>query len=269
MSKKPRKWSINVQFPKPVTVLGMKHLPDGTIEYFDNGVPFKPKKVYFEVGYDRDKKNKVINKIVVDPNKVSVNPYVSLKRFDFIYAIDTNTKVVNNKVISVSSIILCTLEFGKGDILNIQYEFKPSLEFWNIKHHPENVAWMKLIQTIIQIPTYDPNWKIGIVVDSDLGNLPAYNARTIPIYSDFYLPENFELMYASAEVGTSDHLVNSLIGLCEHMAKFILKKLSLKEIPNTGLIEILNEPFTHCRVWRLSSHPVDDETMLSIPYADK
>jgi hypothetical protein len=269
MSKKPRKWSINVQFPKPVTVLGIKRLPDGTIEHFDNGVPLKPETVDYEVGYDREKKNKVINKIVLEPNRISVNPYVSLKKFDFIYAIDTNTKVVNDKVISISSIILCTLDFGKDGIITVQYELKPSLEFWNIKHHPENIAWMKLIQAIIQNPTYDPNWKTGIVVDSDLGNLPVYNARSIPIYSDFYLPENFELIYASAEVGKREYLVNNLIALCEHMAKSLLKKLSLNEIPDTGLKEVSNEPYTHFRFWGFSNHPIDDKTVLSIPYIDK
>jgi hypothetical protein len=35
MNKKPRKWSINVKFQKPVTELGIKRLLDGTIQYFD------------------------------------------------------------------------------------------------------------------------------------------------------------------------------------------------------------------------------------------
>ena len=51
MNKKPRKWSINVQFQKPISELGIGNLPDGTIQYFDNGVPVKPAKVGYEIGY--------------------------------------------------------------------------------------------------------------------------------------------------------------------------------------------------------------------------
>jgi len=249
MKKKPRKWSINVQFQKPITELGIGNLPNGTIQYFDNGVLVKPAKVGYEIGYDREKKKKVINKIDLDPNRITVNPDESLQKFGLIYAIDTNTRATNGKLLSVTCIVLCKLDLAVDGTLAVQYGPLRGLEFWNIKDHPENVAWMKVIQFITQDPTHNLNSKIGVVVDSDLGNLPAYNARSIPIYSDFYLPENFELIYASADVGKKEFLVNHLISLSEDMAKSLLTRILLNEDPDTQMEEVNNEPYTHFRMW--------------------
>jgi hypothetical protein len=174
-----------------------------------------------------------------------------------VYAIDTNTKNANDKAISVSTIVLCKLDSDADGNLTVQYGPLRSLEFWNIKDHPENVAWMKVIQFITQDQTYNPNWKIGVVVDSDLGNLPAYNTRSLPIYSDFYLPENFELIYASADRGKGEFLVNHLIAMSEDMAKSLLTKI-LSESSNTHLEETNNEPYTHFRIWYFTGYPPDN-----------
>ena len=48
---------------------------------------------------------------------------------------------------------------------------------------------------IMANPEYDETNKIGMVVDSDLGNIPDFNSREKPIINDFYLPFGFELIY--------------------------------------------------------------------------
>lgn len=259
MKKKPRKLSISVHFEKPVTVLGVRDLPDGTIQHFDNGVHVKPEKVGYEIGYDRQKKKKVINKLDLDPNWIAVNPDASLRKFDLIYAIDTNTKAANGKVISVATVVLCKLDLATDGNITVQYGPLYSLEFWNIQDHPENVAWMKVIRFITQDQAYNTNQKIAIIVDSDLGNLPAYNTKSLPIYSDFYLPTNFELIYASAEVGTEEFLVNHLIALCENMAKSLLAKILRDEATGTHPKEVSNEPYTHFRIWNFAGFPPEKE----------
>ena len=119
---------------------------------------------------------------------------------------------------------------------------------------------MKVIQFITQDQAYNTNQKIGIIVDSDLGNLPAYNARSLPIYFDFYLPTNFELIYASAEVGKTEFLVNRLIALCEDMAKSLLAQILLNEAADTHPGEVNNEPYTHFRLWNFTGFPQENET---------
>lgn len=249
MNKKPREWSINVEFEKPATELRIRNFSNGDIRGFDNGVPVKRARVGYEIGYNREKKKKVINKMELDPNRITANPDESLQKFDLVYAIDTNTMAASGKLLSVTCIVLCELDLVDDGVLDIRYGPFRALEFWNIKYHPENVAWMKVIQFITQDPVYNPNSKIGLVVDSALGNLPAYNARSMPIYSDFYLPENFELIYASADVGKGEFLVNHLISMSEDMAKSLLARILLNEDPDTNIQEVNNEPYTHFKMW--------------------
>jgi SEC-C motif-containing protein len=260
MHKKPRKWSINVQFQEPVTTLGIGTRPDGTIQYFSDGAPINPGKVDYETIYDRKNKKKVIHKLDLDPTQITDNPDLSLRKFDLIYAIDTNTKAGNGNVISVATVVLCKLDFAADGTINYQYGPIHSLEFWNIKDHPENVAWMKVIQFITQDQSYYPGQKIGMIVDSDLGNLAAFNARALPIYADFYLPENFELLYASAEVGTEEFLLNHLIALSEVMAKSLLTGILLNKASDTNPREVNDEPYTHFRHWSFSGFPQENET---------
>jgi hypothetical protein len=248
MNKKPRTTSITMDMGKPVVVNGIRMLPDGTVELLNNGLPLTPESAYHDINYDRKKNPKILNKISLDPKQLSVDPHLALKNFDLIYAIDTNTKLVNDDVISISCIVLSKLTYCKNNEIIAKYAPIHCLEFRNIKEHAENIAWMKSIQLIIANPSYSPKLKIGFVVDSDLGNLPAYNKRTAPIYDDFYLPQNIELIYASADVG-KEFLVNKLIALCEKEAKILLEDISLNKISNENLQEVISEPYTHFRLW--------------------
>lgn len=248
-NKKPRKWTLSVQFEKPVTELRLGNTPYGFINSSTNGVPIKPEKVIYETSYDREKKKKVINKLELDRDYTSLNPDIFLHKFDIIYAVDTNTKIEEEKTISVTTIILCKLEKMLDGDITVNYGPLYSLEFWNLKEHAENFAWMKVIQFITRDNAYNPDWKIGIIVDSDLGNLSAYNSRSLPIYSDFYLPENFKLIYASAEVGKEEFFVNHLIAMCDDMARKLLTRILTKEIANENLEEVSDQPYTHFRRW--------------------
>ncbi len=273
LNKKPRTWAINVDMGKPVVVNAIRRLPNGTFELLSDGFPIVPEKVQFEVGYEREKNRKVLNVMPIDPNRLSDNPHLTLQKFDLIFAIDTNTRFVDNKVISVTGIILCKLKLDNDETITVQYAPLHSLEFWNIKDYPKNaekIGWMKSIQLMLQNPEYDPNWEIGIVVDSDLGNLPAYNARSIPIYSNFYLPQNFELIYASADVGKREYLVNRLIATSEKMAKFLLRNISQNKMSDAGLEEVSNEPYTHFRFWNVSGSEEGGKTgtVILTPYID-
>jgi SEC-C motif-containing protein len=255
MKRKPRKWSVTTHFQKPITTLGIGHLSDGTVQFFDDGVPVKDAKVEYKTIYDRKRKKKVINKIDLIQHQNAVDPdALLLQKFDLIYAIDTNTKNINGTLISVASVILCMLNLVTDDTFDIQYGHLQSLEFWNIKNHPENIAWMKAIQFITQDPANNPDRKIGIIVDSDLANLSAYNTGTLPIYSDFYLPKNFELIFASADAGTQEFLANHLISLCHKLAGSLLMKISLDTIPDKHPEEVKNEPYTHFRRWNFSGN---------------
>jgi len=67
-------------------------------------------------------------------------------------------------------------------------------------------------------------------VDSDLSNIPAYNARWTPLYGDFFLPERFQLIYASSDAGRG-YLANKLIQMADRAAYQLLEYLAAGKAP--------------------------------------
>jgi len=250
-NKKSRNKFTTMDMGKPAIVNGIKMFSDGTFKLLNNGLPLTPENAYHEINYNKGKGSKILNKIPLNPNQLLNDPNLALKNFDLIFAIDTNTKLVNGEIISISCIVLCKLTQSKNNATIAEYAPIHFLEFKNIKQNAENIAWMKSIQLITTNPFYNPKLKIGFVIDSDLGNLPAYNKRTAPIYADFYLPQNIELIYASADVG-KEFIVNKLISLCDKEAKKLLEDRSLNKISNKNLQEVNNEPYTHFGFWDIN-----------------
>ncbi len=97
--------------------------------------------------------------------------------------------------------------------------------FWNIKDKEENIAWMTAIELIQKNPVVTENLKIGIIVDSDLGNIDRYNNRESPIYGNFYLPANMHLVYASTD-GGKEYAANRLISLADKESSKLLTVLA-------------------------------------------
>jgi hypothetical protein len=248
MNKKPRTTAITMDMGKPVAVNGVRVSPDGSVELLRDGVPLIPEKAYHDVSYSRGKGPKILNRMPIDPARLVVNQYRHFKDFNLLYAIDTNTRNVNSEKISISCVVLCKITAVEEDHMTAEYAPIHCLEFRNIKQFAENIAWMKAIQFVISHPLYGPNLKIGFIVDSDLGKLSAYNSRSLPIYGDFYLPQNVELIYASADVG-KEFLENQLISVCDKEAEMLLEAVSKGKFSDGNLQEMKNEPYTHFRFW--------------------
>lgn len=86
-------------------------------------------------------------------------------------------------------------------------------------YHPwamkiETVTWMEVIKKLQELIPCDK--KVGIVIDSELGNLEGYNNRTVPVFGEWYLPDNYTFMYATAN--TSDEWCNKMIRQCDKAA---------------------------------------------------
>jgi len=72
-------------------------------------------------------------------------------------------------------------------------------------------------------PDFEKGAKTALVVDCDYKNIPFYNKRELPISNDFYLPESFHLVYASADK-PNDGLANRLIKRADYEASNLLKQ---------------------------------------------
>ncbi|MHB8222677.1 MAG: hypothetical protein ACYDHV_07520, partial [Desulfurivibrionaceae bacterium] len=99
------------------------------------------------------------------------------------------------------------------------------------------IGWMLLIKHIQSEIKYTKFNKIGIIVDSDLGNLKEYNSRNQPIFDNFLLPEKFQLIYASSDTG-KDLFANKMLKYADKASSLCLEALRDGTIPlNTKIVE--------------------------------
>lgn len=199
------------------------HIENGIVTLRDkNGVPYTQSGIEMTKTYTGEKKTRVITK-ATELKTGSNNVAEWLKNFDVVYAADTNTKPIHNgkRNYSIGSVykgeIRQTSENG-GEICCKRYAAFAWV--WSGDRKIENETWVRAMRKI-QAEELD-NKRIGFVIDSDLGNYEAYNNRTMPLLNEFYLPENFTLLYASSDY--SDEWTNQMIKLCDKSASADLEK---------------------------------------------
>src|SRR6266851_4143273 len=171
-----------------------------------------------ERGYERSSgKPKVVSSIPSN-GKTAFTAERALFAYDWVLAIDTNTRLVGGKRCAVclsyhipkppSSYGAPGVPFLKlGAFLIVA--ISPEV-------NPERIGWHLTIKHHLAAPR-DSNQRIGIVVDSELGLHRAINAREIGYYRDNLLPSAVTLVYASADTD-KDTLQGVMIRMCDSMA---------------------------------------------------
>lgn len=161
-----------------------------------------------------------------DDHSYNIKP--KLERFKHLIAIDTNTAMLEKPLviiptkISVGVAVTLIERDGKHTIQKINQPFLASGE----SSAPENENWMQLIEHLRTGCQSDDPRLIGIIVDSDLGKIDDYNRRIKPIFKDYYLPEGYELIYASDKV--NDHVFNKMIHCCHTIANMAIEAMKPK-----------------------------------------
>lgn len=205
--KKPRSYTVTVDFGKPVQANGAYFDPK-TSQFLllNDGKVLIPQNALVEQSYERSiKSNKVLNTAATNPSLLFANPNRILEQFDEIYAVDTNTKQLHSSIVSITGIVAGEQpKFIAPGFSRINYHPNICMEFHDIDGKPENLAWMEVIHAIWRSSNFSNKKRYAIVVDSDLGALPSYNKREKPIFADFLLPEEFVLLYASADSGSEN-----------------------------------------------------------------
>lgn len=246
-SSKPRSVSVTLDMGKPVTANAFRMSPVGDIFLLNNDEMLMHERAHVATSYLRVKGPKVLNRVELQNDRLTTNPNSSLLKFDRLFAVDTNTKTVGSERVSVAAILLARLE-QKSPLCFLHFSIINCLEFRNVSENPEKIAWKKTIQLIMANPSFNLDITFGLIVDSDLGNIDAYNSRTLPIVGSFYLPSNFQLLYASSDAGR-EYAANRLISECDREAALLLKAI-ISELPNkTSLVQVSGEPYTHYRTW--------------------
>ncbi|WP_156397728.1 hypothetical protein [Rhizobium sp. Root1204] len=188
--------------------------------------------VYSEMSYERAKGPKVLTRIPQTARSVSFEAEFALEtHYDLVFGVDTNTRTVNGRNVSVTGVISykkATPPPGK-DIF-----WKPDVAFaWEFidlrTDQKENFGWLSAFEELIRRGVIRDNHRVGLIVDSDLGNIPAYNARTKPVFADTSLPQGVQLIYASADAG-SENFANRVLQAADKASNQVLDMIAHGEV---------------------------------------
>lgn len=173
-----------------------------------------------------------------------------LLSYDHLIAVDTNTYQLGGSKVSITAAyhVIPGKKNKKGAQLFIAA--LALVEFWNVSNKPENFGWLQVLLALYEEPErFDGN--IGLIVDSDLGNHSAFNCRELPIFDEFYLPENVSLIHAT-DSGAPEILASNLIRRCHKLAENLYKRENLL-LRVDGLYRYEKSYCTHFRQWDMDS----------------
>lgn len=78
----------------------------------------------------------------------------------------------------------------------------------------------------------ETGWQ-GIIVDSHLDNIGLYNQRLAPIVDGMFLPERFDLIFATSDSGCDQFISNKMMVTCDSYSRRswkLLREMSEEEI---------------------------------------
>jgi hypothetical protein len=179
---------------------------------------------------------KVGYKVDLEPTgQISATLGSSLLAFDHFYIVDTNSSETSSGRVAATAVYYAKLRRLDVTSSLLPFEFVGAFDFHDVRANinPERLGWATLVQIVRAAHDYDPRWRIGLVVDSDLGHHAAINDRTEPLHEDFLLPATFRLMYAS-DAG-SDSVFNNVMRMAHRLAADLLKDVREGRIPAVHL----------------------------------
>lgn len=187
---------------------------------------------FSQISYSRDKGPKIVSKVPQKSKVLTFDQSVALfKGYDFICAVDTNTRVIDE--VRVSVVAAVTAEEVPPPQYATRYWKLDSPFCWEFVElnvdKPENFGWVAAIEEFQRRNMITPPKNVAMIIDSDLGNLDHYNRRQNPIFEDFFLPPNITLIYASADTG-NECVVNRILQAADSVASQVLKSISDNEL---------------------------------------
>lgn len=232
--KETRHTQINVTFRQPMYFTRACLTMDGrSIQIYGRpdsilDLPnslLSPSEVEVLTFYQGKEKRRVINAFYFEESSPPATVHRLLERYNHLFAIDTNTvKFKGIGTISFTTVYKGLLKdlggaYGQSSGETVFQDFRQ-----NVPDNPEVSAWRALI---LRIQESNPKLfgRIGIIVDSELGKIKDINFRRIPLIDDFYLPPNFELIFASDKSGKEEYFSNKLIAACEANSKRMLQEI--------------------------------------------
>lgn len=186
-----------------------------------NGIELPLARANSELYYEREFKPKIITRSAF-PCPLYGNASLSLRKYSHLCVVDTNSRRLHDRILSVSFLFLGHWNHAED---GIKFNFYPYLymDFMDCDEKPERFAWREVIRLLVNGPDYADNHNtFGIIVDSDLNAISAINNREESVYSHFFMPERIELVYATAD--KADTVQNAMVRECDKYATQRIKR---------------------------------------------
>src|SRR5258708_3181351 len=239
-----------VELETPQVLDSVRIEPDGRIAFNYVNKDAKQRRAWVGTYRKRKKGEKTLVKVDTNPNELRLGEIHALRKYEFVFAIDTNNRRIGDHLVSVAHVM--QLRFNNEN--EIEQSTLGALVFTIISDKQENLAWLLLRDEILRSSNHDDMNTYGIITDSDLGNHDDYNKRIKPIYADELLPDNFTLLCASEE---GNGIANLLIRQCDKNSTKTLDDFESGALNIDHFERSMHAPFTH--LIRIYNNNVDFE----------
>lgn len=176
---------------------------------------------YSEISYERAKGPKVLSRVPQGGEFLTFSTDQALtKNYDFLCAVDTNTRQRDGKTLCVTGIITVsnTKVPGREGLHGFwKFDMPYCLVFTQPQAKPEAIGWIAAWETLRRYGKFTDAMRVGIIVDSDLNNISAFNQRNKPVFGSTFLPQNAQLVYATSDSGM-ENVVNKALATADSVS---------------------------------------------------
>jgi hypothetical protein len=184
-----------------------------------------------ERNYERNSgKAKVVSSIPSN-GKTSFTANRALLAYDWVIAVDTNTRMLFGKRCGVCVSYFTPKPPAKCDSDGVPFICLAAYLIVGIREevNPEQIGWHLTLTKHVK-SSQTPGQRIAIVVDSELGSHREINDRKKGYYSNNMLPAQITMVYASSDAD-NETLGGKMIQMCDCMATKVFDELETKSIP--------------------------------------
>lgn len=252
--KKPRILRVGIDADTIARLGEITLSADGSIDLVDReGEILLASTFSTGIAYPRQKGPKLSVKIF-DQEGSAGTVAALLTRFDRIVGVDTNARSDGDDRICTSAVVELKDFALSGTQWSCRFQPLWCWEFRGPKEDAEKIGWRDALLSFQEL-SWLKETKCLLVVDSHLGELQRIARRSSPILTDYFLPRNVWLAYASSDTST-DSPLNSLMARCDRIAARLLD-LAINQPaalePDVVLVE--GHPFRSCRRWDWTIKP--------------
>jgi hypothetical protein len=247
-----------MDFGEPARIDRVALTPEGELLIETDGMETRrPVRTFLETSYERPKGPKVLNRLVPPTDRLFVDPWYGIAKYSRLFALDTNCRFIGSERVAVTGVVEFIPLRSKRSVLIFA---SIAIELRNVTApSPERVGWLRAIDLLVSQAGFALlDVPVGLIVDSDLGTLEAWNARLMPVHGDRYLPRNMELLYATSDSG-KEHPLNRAIAKADKIAAGLFPRLAAIGDDSRDLKDADSDAgYSQWRYWLVHESPDDN-----------